>query len=98
MRRTLIAALLAMVPLGAAGAGMGFLKGNDTGGIIAWSPENQRYARGIAGEHCAQFGKVARITSVWPRYGQYIGFACQFPRSYYVRHQRRGRVVLRVRY
>jgi hypothetical protein len=94
MRRILIAALLALVPSGTAGAGMGFLTGNDTGGIIAWSPENQRHARSIAAEHCARYGKLARITSVWPRYGQYIGFACRFPRAYVVR---RG-AVLRVRY
>ena len=98
MQRMLIAALLVLVPLGGASAGMGFLTGNDTGGIIAWSPENQRHARGIAAEHCAQYGKIARITSVWPRYGQYIGFACKFPRAYYVRHNRRSHVVLRVRY
>ena len=94
MRRMLMAALLLLAPWGGAGAGMGFLTGNDTGGIIAWSPDNQRNARAIAADHCAHYRKVARITSIWPRHGQYIGFACTFPRTYAVR---RG-AVLRVRY
>jgi len=54
---------------------------NDTGGIIAWSPEAHRYRHAIAGDHCAQYGKIHRITSVAPRYGEYIGFACYWPRG-----------------
>jgi hypothetical protein len=54
------------------------LIGNDTGGIIPWSPYTQRFARAIAGGHCAQYFKYARITSVHRRYGDYIGFVCRF--------------------
>lgn len=54
---------------------------NDTGGIIAWSPEAHRYRHAIAGDHCAQYGKIHRITSIAPRYGDYIGFACYWPRG-----------------
>jgi hypothetical protein len=100
MRRLLFALLLIAAPLTAAGAGVGPFEGNDTGGIIAWSPANQRAARSIAAEHCARYGKVARITSVWARYGQYIGFSCRLPVSYYVarrHHHHRARTVLRVR-
>lgn len=57
-------------------------KGNDTGGIIAWSPEAQRLRHEIAAEHCGQYGKFHRITSVHRRYGDYIGFACYWPRGF----------------
>lgn len=78
MIRNLPAALLLALPLVAcAGPGPG-LTGNDTGGIITWSPEHQRLARQWAGEHCANYGKFARITSIHAQYGDYIGFACEF--------------------
>ena len=56
-------------------------KGNDTGGIIAWSPIAHDARHQIAGEHCARFSKQHRITSVTPRYGDYIGFECYWPRE-----------------
>jgi len=61
---------------------MGFLAyvngvtSNDTGGIIPWTRENQHMAYSIASERCAQYDKSARITSVYARPGNYIGFAC----------------------
>jgi len=63
-------------------AGIGPFAGNDTGGVIAWSPENQLMAREISAGHCARYNKRARITSVTPRYGDYIGFVCFFDRRY----------------
>ena len=54
---------------------------NDTGGIIAYSPEADHYRHDIAGDYCARWGKLARITSVHRRYGDYIGFACYRPRG-----------------
>lgn len=86
MKRTLLATLALFIgaTLNAhAGFGLGpdpGLTGNSTGGIITWSPAHQRMARGWAADHCAGYGKVARITSIYARYGQYIGFACSFPR------------------
>ncbi len=62
-------------------AGVPPFTGNDTGGIIAWSPEAQRFRHEIAGDFCALYGKVHRITSVRARYGDYIGFACYRPRG-----------------
>jgi hypothetical protein len=94
--RGMLFALLLAVPLTGAQAGVGPFEANDIGGIIAWSPQAQREARYVAHDHCARYGKLARITSVNPRYGAYIAFACQFPRAYVVRH--RSRTVLRVRY
>ena len=65
-----------------ANAGLHGLVGNDTGGIIPWSPDNQIARREIAGDHCARYNKRAHITSVHRRYGDYIGFTCYFPRGY----------------
>lgn len=98
MPRMLFALLLLVTPLTSANAGVGPFEANDTGGIIAWSPSAHRHARVIAREHCARYGKVARITSVNARYGNYIAFACRFPRAYVVRHHKHKPVVLRVRY
>jgi hypothetical protein len=64
-----------------AGAGPG-LTGNDTGGIIPYSPENRRVARDMAFEHCAHFGKRAFLTGVDARYGGYISFACRYDRHF----------------
>jgi hypothetical protein len=55
---------------------------NDTGGIIAWSPETAGTYREIAAAECARWHKLAVITSVHPVYGDYIGFACVWPRDY----------------
>lgn len=59
------------------------INGNDTGGIIPWSPDLRRFGyREAAQHHCGGYHKVARITSVHARYGDYVGFACEFPRGY----------------
>jgi hypothetical protein len=65
------------------------LVGNDTGGIIPWSPASERFRVAIASDHCARYGKDARITSVHRQYGDYIGFVCRFGPS-------RGAVVTRL--
>ncbi len=51
-------------------------RGNDTGGIIPWSCENEADAREIAGAYCARWDKFARITSVHRMAGDYIAFNC----------------------
>ena len=51
-------------------------RGNDTGGIIPWSCENEAHAQQIAGAFCARYDKFHRITSVHRSYGDYIGFNC----------------------
>jgi hypothetical protein len=56
--------------------------GNDTGGIIPWSPAVRGVFKEAAADHCARYNKIARITSVHPWYGDYIGFTCAFPRGY----------------
>ena len=59
------------------------INGNDTGGIIPWSPALRAFGyRAAAQAHCEGYHRIARITSVHPRYGDYVGFACEFPRGY----------------
>jgi hypothetical protein len=87
MRRTLPAAVLAFsLSITAAHAEIWSvygINGNDTGGIIPWSPALRAYGyREAAQHHCGGYHKIARITSVHPRYGDYVGFACEFPRNY----------------
>ena len=50
--------------------------GNDTGGIIPWSCENEAMAQQIAAAYCARWDKYHRITSVHRQYGDFIAFAC----------------------
>jgi hypothetical protein len=64
-----------------AGVGPG-LTGNDTDGIISYSPENRAHAREMASEHCAHYGKRAHLTAVHARYGGYIRFSCRFDRRF----------------
>jgi hypothetical protein len=59
------------------------INGNDTGGIIPWSPDLRAFGyREAAQKHCDGYHRIARITSVHARYGDYVGFACDFPRDY----------------
>jgi hypothetical protein len=53
-------------------------KGNDTGGIIAYSMATQADARQLAVDHCAVYGKVVKFLAVEPHYGGYISFACRW--------------------
>ena len=72
-RSSLIGLALALL---SAGAHAQVYRGNDTGGIIPWSCENEVDAREIAGAYCARWDKYARITSVHRMYGDYIAFNC----------------------
>lgn len=53
-------------------------KGNDTGGIIPWSPENEKNAFEIAQSNCGFFNKYAVATSIHRVYGDYIAYTCQW--------------------
>jgi hypothetical protein len=53
-------------------------KGNDTGGIIAYSLAAQADARQIAVNHCASYGKVVKFLAIDPEPGGYISFACRW--------------------
>jgi hypothetical protein len=76
MRVTLALSVIAAA-LGLSASGVqAQVKGNDTGGIIAWSCENEAAAPQIAADFCAGWAKYPRITSVHREYGDYIGFNC----------------------
>ena len=53
-------------------------KGNDTGGIIAYSLATQADARQLAVDHCARYGKVVKFLAVGRSEGGYISFACRW--------------------
>jgi hypothetical protein len=54
------------------------VRGNDTGGIIAYSVATAADARQIAVDHCASYGKVVKFLAVDAEYGGYISFACRW--------------------
>lgn len=52
-------------------------KGNDTGGIIAYSLYQQGAdIKAMAVDHCASYGKAVKLIGVDAQYGGYISFAC----------------------
>ena len=53
-------------------------KGNDTGGIIAYSMATQQDARQLAVDHCASYGKVVKFLAVQAYDGGYLSFACRW--------------------
>src|SRR5690606_2514602 len=70
---------------GCAGPGP-VLTGNDTGGIVAWSPTARRQAPRWAADHCARYDKVAAKGAETRGYGNYISFRCNWDRRAYRRH------------
>jgi hypothetical protein len=53
------------------------LTGNDTGGIISYSPNLDRAAyREIATDWCARWGRLSHVTSMHLVYGDYVSFVC----------------------
>ena len=53
-------------------------KGNDTGGIIAYSLASQTDFKALAIDHCARYGKVVKFLGAQRYYGGYISFACRW--------------------
>ena len=66
-------------------------KSNDTGGIIPWTPENERASFEIAGAQCARWNKFPVATSIHRVPGDYIAYKCVWdpPEVAVVRHHRR---------
>ena len=77
-----VGGMLACAPAGATWVppfeGVPAFKGNDTGGIIAFTLAQQSDARQIAVNHCANYGKVAKFLAIDPQPGGYISFACRW--------------------
>jgi hypothetical protein len=82
MRWVLTAAIVAFALAAHADTVPPGMSGNDVGGIIQWTPEAQYVYRDLAFLHCARFNKIAVISSVHRRYGDYVGFRCYFPGEY----------------
>ena len=85
MRRKLgawLVAVLGMLAVGPARADwmqpVPPFKGNDTGGIIAYTLAAQTDARQLAVDHCASYGKVVKFLGVQRYPGGYISFACRW--------------------
>ncbi|HKU06857.1 MAG TPA: hypothetical protein VJR30_12385 [Bradyrhizobium sp.] len=57
---------------------IGPFKGNDTGGIIAYSLAQRADARQLAVDHCAYYGKVVKFLAVQAYEGGYISFSCRW--------------------
>lgn len=77
----LAAAILAFATIPAYAQYVPSLKGNDTGGIIAYASVQHLAFRdvvAIADGHCAAYQKGAKILSVHASYGDYISFACDW--------------------
>jgi hypothetical protein len=53
-------------------------KGNDTGGIIAYSLTREADIRSMAIDHCASYGKVVKFLAVQAYDGGYISFSCRW--------------------
>jgi hypothetical protein len=82
MRKILAAGLIVMGGMLAAAPAQAYwvppFKGNDTGGIIAFTLAQQADARQLAVDHCARYGKVVKFLGVDAQPGGYISFACRW--------------------
>ena len=100
MRRIVAASLVAMcgifAGLPARADWVPAIKGNDTGGIIAYTVATEADARQIAVDHCASYGKVVKFLAVDAQYGGYISFACRWVP--YGIHERPVKAVVKARY
>jgi hypothetical protein len=71
----LVACAGSVAVAGFAGPGRG-VTGNDTGGIFPYSPDVEGIYQQIAESHCARWGRLAHITSIHRKYGDYVSFVC----------------------
>jgi hypothetical protein len=58
-----------------AGPGPG-ITGNDTGGIFPYSPDVEGSYKQIAEDYCARWARLAKVTSIHRKYGDYVSFIC----------------------
>ena len=52
------------------------ITGNNTGGIFPYRPAVPGTYQEIAESFCARYGRLAKITSLHPIYGDYVSFVC----------------------
>ena len=97
IRKLMLVAAISLTAVPQAGAWNDILnsiwgsKGNDTGGIIPWSPENEKNAFEIAENNCKFWNKFPVATSIHRVPGDYIAYKCVWdpPEVAVVRHHRR---------
>jgi hypothetical protein len=77
----IVLGLISLAGLGCAGPGPR-MTANDTGGMIAWSPEIDPVYHDMAAAHCARWNRIAKITSAHRWEGDYIAFVCLYDRQY----------------
>jgi hypothetical protein len=103
IRTTFAVAALSLLLVSGAGAwwdnplaGVWGSKGNDTGGIIPWTPENEKNAFEMASNNCRFWNKFPVATSIHRVPGDYIGYKCVWdqPPVAAVRHHRRVDVTI----
>jgi hypothetical protein len=58
-----------------AGPGPG-ITGNDTGGIFPYTPAIATSYQEVAADYCARWGRMAKVTSIHRKYGDYVSFVC----------------------
>ncbi len=73
-----LAALSMTLTVGA--CGVYGAKGNDTGGIIPWSPAAELNAMNVAQDDCGRYNRRSVITAVTRIYGDYIVYECRWKR------------------
>jgi hypothetical protein len=72
-----LAVATAAMAMGAEFTGPGpGITGNDTGGILPYSPGIEDSYKQIADDHCSRYGRMAKVTSVHRIYGDYVSFVC----------------------
>jgi hypothetical protein len=84
MYRRLVIALGVVLATSAAALAMGgefagpgpWITGNDTGGIIPYSPAVDATYKQMAEDYCARWHRLSHVTSVHRVYGDYISFVC----------------------
>jgi hypothetical protein len=52
------------------------ITGNNTGGIFPYHPALPGTYQDIAESFCARYGRLAKVTSIHPVYGDYVSFVC----------------------
>jgi hypothetical protein len=52
------------------------ITGNDTGGIIPYSPAIDATYKDMAADWCARWHRLSHVTSVHRVYGDYVSFVC----------------------
>ncbi len=72
-----LASSTAVLASGGTFTGPGYwITGNDTGGIIPYSPAIDATYKDMAADWCARWHRLSHVTSVHRVYGDYVSFVC----------------------